>query len=35
MEQMGKQGALIESGTGAYEYMSDTALEKFVNLEVK
>jgi hypothetical protein len=31
---MEKRGALIEQGNGAYEYMSDTALEKFVNLEV-
>jgi hypothetical protein len=33
MEQ--KNGALIESGDGAYEYISDRAIEKFVNLEVK
>jgi hypothetical protein len=34
MEKMHKEGAVIDTGIGAYEYISDTPLEKFVNLEV-
>jgi len=35
MEKMQKEGAIVESGDEAYEYLSDRALEKFINLEVK